>query len=90
MRRALENITREDRLVNGALTIPPFRKTNAFDWLVFIQVLGHSRGDIARELAAARRERDPEWAGGEDDYKSNVGKRIRKVAELIGLTLRDS
>ena len=90
VRRALEAIAAEDRELNGALASVQFRTPVVFEWLVRFQVLGHSRGDIARELAAARRQRDPKWAGGEDHYKSNVGKRIREAAELVGLTLRDA
>jgi len=90
LRRVLERIAADDRQLNMALTIPHLRKLTAFEWLVRFQVFGHSRGDIARELAAARSERDPERVGGEDYYKSDVGKRIRKVAELIDLTLRET
>lgn len=90
LHRALEAIAAEDRELNGALAPVQFRSPVAFEWLVQFQVLGQSRGDIARELAGARRRGDPNWTGGEDHYKSNVGKRIREAAELVGLTLRDA
>lgn len=90
VRTVLAAIAADDTAQMDRVAPVRFRSPVAFEWLVRFQVLGHSRGDIARELAAARRLRDPEWTGGEDHYKSNVGKRIREAAELIGLTLRDA
>lgn len=79
----LELIASEDQQENGAIEPVAFRKVTAFEWLVRYQVFGASRAGIARELAEER---------GKDEhtYRSHVGREIRKVANLIGLTLRDA
>lgn len=92
LRQALETIVADDREGNAAMGAVEFRKVSAFEWLVRFQVLGESRGEISRALADARLKRDPEWEQyyRPDFYKSHIGREIRKVADLIGLTLRDA
>lgn len=84
LRRRLVNIAAEDRDLNAAQPPMEFRKANAFEWLVRFQVLGESRKQIARTVAEARGNDDPQ------DYASYIGKEIRRVANIIGLTLRDA
>lgn len=84
LRRALESIVAEDREENGAVKPVAFRQLTAFEWLVQYQVLGESRAGIARKLAQERGKDDPAF------YRSHVGREIRRIAELIGLNLRDA
>jgi hypothetical protein len=73
LRRALETIAREDRLVNSALTIPEFRKMNAFEWLVQYQVFEKDFARIAKKV---------------DRKPSQIGRAVNEAGELVGLTLR--
>lgn len=83
LRRALETIKAEDEQQNGAVAPLAFRKLTAFEWLVQFQIQGKSRARIARRLAEEK---------GKDEfsYRSHVGREIKRVADLIGLTLRDA
>lgn len=90
VRHALESIVAEHHEQYDDPLPVAFRKSTAFEWLVRFQVLGESRADIARELARQRKRRDPNWQGDHKDYASHVGREIRRVADLIGLTLRDA
>lgn len=75
LRRALERIAGDDRILNGAQPTVTLRKMTAFEWLVRYQVLGESMRSIAR-------------ADYKD--VSNISREIHRAASLIGLTLRSS
>lgn len=75
LRRALEGIAKDDRILNGAQLPVTFRKTTGFEWLVRYQVLGESRNHIAA-------------ADGVD--RAQVSRQVQRTADLVGLTLRES
>lgn len=79
----LRNIEHAHR-AHGYRTPPEKRTGEHLAWLVRFQVLGKSRGEIARGVAKERGKDDPGF------YKSHVGREIAKAAEMLGITLRDA
>jgi thioredoxin reductase (NADPH) len=80
---AVEGKVAEDLAHGDAVVSRGIRNINAFDWLVRFQVIGLSRADIARAVAAEQGKDDPNL------YRSNVGRAVRRAANLIELPLRD-
>lgn len=83
LRNTLQAIVTEDLEQTDATRSKTLKKTTPFEWLVRFQVLMESRAAIARSLAEANDKDDP------DLYRSHVGREVRRVAELIEITLRD-
>lgn len=73
LRHALESITDEDRVLNGAQRSKHYRNKTAFEWLVRYQVLRESFSRIADSVGT--------------DYR-NVSRQVKEAAKLVGLTLR--
>lgn len=88
VRRELNRV-RDEYIADGYKTPPVKRTDKHFEWLVRYQILGETRGDIARSLADERKARQPDWVYDPDVYKSDVGKQIRRAADLCGLKLKE-
>ena len=91
LRDALARIEADDRESNDAIDPLRTRKTTAFEWLARYQVLGESRRQISYSLAQEKWGQDPDWERPHNPYDNTgyVGREIKRVADLIGLTLRE-
>ncbi len=89
LKESLQAVVDNDRALKAAQAPVMYRTDKAFEWLVRYQVLGESRGSIARSLAGKRLAREPHWDYRPDVYKSHVGKEIKRIADQCGLTLRE-
>lgn len=87
LKESLQAVVDNDRALEAAQAPVMYKSAKAFEWLVRVQVLGDSRGEIARSLADARKAQDPDWTYRPDSYKSYVGKEIKRAADQCGLTL---
>lgn len=91
LRAALERMEDDDRQLNDAMKPVTFRKVTAFEWLVRYQVLEESQRQISYSLAEVKWGHEPDWERKHNPYDNTgyVGKEIKRVARLIGLTLRE-
>jgi hypothetical protein len=73
LRRALESMADQDRVLNHAQKPKAYKTVQAFEWLVRFQVLEESFSQIAKSA--------------DTDYR-NVGRQVKEAASIIGLTPR--